>query len=351
MDAPPVQYVKTSDGYDIAYSVAGSGLPFVLWPHPFNHQRQQWAGVNLNYWLEPLASRFKLIHFDARGLGMSSRVLREGHSIESYLPDMDAVVRALALDGFIFMASYEFWRVAVRYAALHPALVRALILFNPDPPIGPEPNQPHSFESLAVQEWEDFLYLMASGYTVVRGQHSITVDQIRAAVTQNDYVKMLRAGMVDDARPWLARVRVPTLVISERPAGVADDFSMATSARQIAAAIPGAQLVPVEGMGEAFYADGSQTSLGIRLIEEFVWDLPPASEQTSGLGPEPIEGLSERELEVLRLLAQGKSNPEIANELVITRSTVQNHVSSILIKTNLNNRAQAAVYAQQHGIV
>jgi NarL family two-component system response regulator LiaR len=53
---------------------------------------------------------------------------------------------------------------------------------------------------------------------------------------------------------------------------------------------------------------------------------------------------------VLRLLAQGKSNPQIAEALFISRSTVQNHVSSILIKTNLQNRAQAAVYAQQHGI-
>ena len=61
--------------------------------------------------------------------------------------------------------------------------------------------------------------------------------------------------------------------------------------------------------------------------------------------------LSERELEVLRLLGQGKSNPEIAKELFITRNTVQNHVSSILIKTNLSNRAQAAVYAKEHGIV
>jgi DNA-binding NarL/FixJ family response regulator len=61
--------------------------------------------------------------------------------------------------------------------------------------------------------------------------------------------------------------------------------------------------------------------------------------------------LSERELEVLRLVAAGKSNPEIAKELFITRNTVQNHVSSILIKTNLSNRAQAAVYAKEHGIV
>ena len=67
--------------------------------------------------------------------------------------------------------------------------------------------------------------------------------------------------------------------------------------------------------------------------------------------PEVPDALSAREIEVLRLLAQGKSNPEIAKELFITRNTVQNHVSSILIKTNLQNRAQAAVYAQQHGLI
>jgi DNA-binding NarL/FixJ family response regulator len=61
--------------------------------------------------------------------------------------------------------------------------------------------------------------------------------------------------------------------------------------------------------------------------------------------------LSERELEVLRLLAQGKSNPEIAKELFITRNTVQNHVSSILIKTNLGNRTEAALYAKEHGLI
>lgn len=63
-----------------------------------------------------------------------------------------------------------------------------------------------------------------------------------------------------------------------------------------------------------------------------------------------MAGLSQREIEVIRLVAAGRSNPEIARELFLTRNTVQNHVSSILTKTNLTNRAQAAVYAQQHGL-
>jgi DNA-binding NarL/FixJ family response regulator len=76
----------------------------------------------------------------------------------------------------------------------------------------------------------------------------------------------------------------------------------------------------------------------------------PAQPAVSAAGGSP-DGLSSREVEVPRLLAQGKSNPEIAKELFITRNTVQNHVSNILIKTNLQNRAQAAVYATEHGLV
>ena len=56
-------------------------------------------------------------------------------------------------------------------------------------------------------------------------------------------------------------------------------------------------------------------------------------------------------LEVLRLLAQGKSNREIADELVITELTVRTHVSHILAKLSLGNRTQAALYALRVGLV
>jgi DNA-binding NarL/FixJ family response regulator len=62
-------------------------------------------------------------------------------------------------------------------------------------------------------------------------------------------------------------------------------------------------------------------------------------------------GLSEREVEVLRLVAAGKSNAQIADELVISLNTVQRHVGNILSKTDLANRTQAASYAHRAGIV
>jgi DNA-binding NarL/FixJ family response regulator len=71
--------------------------------------------------------------------------------------------------------------------------------------------------------------------------------------------------------------------------------------------------------------------------------------------PPPTEegraDLSDRELEVLRLLAEGKGNAEIAGELFISPKTVKNHIASILVKLQMENRIQAAVYAVRSGII
>jgi NarL family two-component system response regulator LiaR len=65
----------------------------------------------------------------------------------------------------------------------------------------------------------------------------------------------------------------------------------------------------------------------------------------------PFTELTEREFEVLRLVAAGQSNAEIARSLVISESTVKTHLGKILDKLHLQDRTQAAVYAWQEGIV
>jgi len=67
--------------------------------------------------------------------------------------------------------------------------------------------------------------------------------------------------------------------------------------------------------------------------------------------PESPEKLTEREIEVLRLLAVGKSNKEIASEMYISETTVKTHVSNILMKLNVPSRTQAALYAVRIGLV
>ena len=68
-------------------------------------------------------------------------------------------------------------------------------------------------------------------------------------------------------------------------------------------------------------------------------------------GGVPRPELSDRETEVLRLIANGKDNAEIAQELHISPKTVKNHISNILMKLQIENRIQAAVYAVRSGLV
>ena len=67
--------------------------------------------------------------------------------------------------------------------------------------------------------------------------------------------------------------------------------------------------------------------------------------------PKPFADLTDREMEVLKLIAQGHANQDIAERLVITVGTVKGHVSNILSKLHLADRTQAAVYAWQEGLI
>jgi DNA-binding NarL/FixJ family response regulator len=90
------------------------------------------------------------------------------------------------------------------------------------------------------------------------------------------------------------------------------------------------------------------------VIEEFLAAhslTDPAASASSLAAPDANQDrLSEREKEVLGLIAAGKSNQDIADELVISLNTVRRHVSNIFDKTGAANRAQATAYAKDHGI-
>lgn len=68
-------------------------------------------------------------------------------------------------------------------------------------------------------------------------------------------------------------------------------------------------------------------------------------------GAKPHEQLTAREKEVLLLIAKGKTNQEIADELFISLKTVKVHVSNILSKLEVEDRTNAAIYAYQNGII
>ena len=86
-----------------------------------------------------------------------------------------------------------------------------------------------------------------------------------------------------------------------------------------------------------------------RLISEFARTRPPTG--PAAAAPAALAALTPRETEVLRLVAAGLSNPEIAGRLVVTEETVKTHVSRILGKLRLRDRTQAVVAAYESGLV
>lgn len=95
-------------------------------------------------------------------------------------------------------------------------------------------------------------------------------------------------------------------------------------------------------------ADGNSLlapSVTRRIIEEFARTppRPPVRDQ--------VEKLTEREMEVLKLIARGETNAEIAGGLIVSEATVKTHVSNLLTKLGLRDRVQAVVYAYESGLV
>jgi DNA-binding NarL/FixJ family response regulator len=108
---------------------------------------------------------------------------------------------------------------------------------------------------------------------------------------------------------------------------------------------PAAELVHavrVVASGEALLAP----SVTRRLIAEFA-----ARPHTDRPRPTALNALTPREIDVLRLIARGRSNQEIASDLVVAEQTVKTHIGRILAKLNLRDRAQAVVFAYETGLV
>jgi len=113
--------------------------------------------------------------------------------------------------------------------------------------------------------------------------------------------------------------------------------------------VPAAELVSairVVAAGDAVVAP----AVTRRLLDRFAHRLPGAEEATRP-APLPLEALTERELGVLRLVARGLSNAEIAAELVVTETTVKTHVHHLLTKLGMRDRVQLVVLAYEAGLV
>jgi DNA-binding NarL/FixJ family response regulator len=91
-------------------------------------------------------------------------------------------------------------------------------------------------------------------------------------------------------------------------------------------------------------------ALSIEQAIEYALNLPLSVPQTTQKGAQPSQELTRREREVAALIARGQSNGEIADELVLSKRTVEHHIANIFSKLDFSNRTQIVRWALENGL-
>ncbi|CAN5862127.1 response regulator [soil metagenome] len=196
----------------------------------------------------------------------------------------------------------------------------------------------------AILDAEDDLEVVAeaasgSAAAAAAGAHNADVVLMDVQMPGSDGIEGTRAVL--RARPQ-ARVLVLTMfdldeyVFSALRAGASGFLLKTTPPDELAAAVRACHA------GEQLFAP----TVTRRLVETYIRQPPP----TDGV-PDRLAALTEREVDVLRAVAQGLSNAEIAAELYLGEATVKTHVTRVLAKLGLRDRVQAVVAAYECGLV
>jgi DNA-binding CsgD family transcriptional regulator/pimeloyl-ACP methyl ester carboxylesterase len=345
MDAPPVRYVTTSDGISLAYAIVGDGLPLIHLPMIFSHFSQWWGTGLRRAQFEALAERFQLLLYDGRGQGMSTRGIPSDLTLESLDAELETVAALVRVPRFLLLTVSAHGLLAIRYAVRHPERVAGLVLWNYiDTKMA---SYAPAFRALAEADWETHLASQVFMNFPDR-EPALVTRLMRASLSQSELLAITGALRSATADGLLGQLRVPVLVLASRAGERARPNEEA--GRWLAARIPKAELVLLDGSRGGWDSVDGGVPPAVLAIERFAKALPDQSASPKGTSSESA-GLSGREVEVLRLVAAGKSNQQIADELVISLNTVRRHVSNVFDKTGVVNRAEAASFAHQNHLV
>ncbi|MEA2640630.1 MAG: hypothetical protein QOF51_2024 [Chloroflexota bacterium] len=347
-----IRFCTTADGARLAYAVCGTGPPLVLLPGWVSHLELNWP--RLQPLLEPLTHHFQLIRYDKRGTGLSDRAI-DDFSLDARLADFSCLMDHLGLARFAMYASSAGGPVAMRYAALHPEQVEALVLYGTfarGDGVAGKPQTSGALAALVRAEWG----LAATALTELfipgaSGEERESFARVqRLSADAEAAAALLEATAVVDVRTMLPGIAAPTLVTHARgDRAVPFEFG-----REVAATIPMARLLAIESDWHALApADERQLWAAVLdFLQHARADAHPAGEVgANALWPMLTSGLSDREVEVLRLIARGRTNRQIASDLVISLHTVSHHVGNILAKIGATNRTEAAAYAHRLGLL
>jgi pimeloyl-ACP methyl ester carboxylesterase/DNA-binding CsgD family transcriptional regulator len=350
MDAPPIQYARTEDGVNIAYRAAGSGnLVLYVGMRVGLRLREEYEPYRA--WMSKIGRGRQLVDFDWRGFGWSQQGGGTiGHALG--LEDLETVAAAADVQQFTLFGVAGGGLVAVRYAHRHPERVSRLVLYHTSLGLVESPMMKVSNPVL-----DDPAY---HRQTVVAAFHQPREDDAQLIKLLADDLHreafLSHVTYPDDVRPEELVPDVPTLVLHARDFGGVP----LTASQEITAAMPNARLVIIPG--GSLIPHGESAEHAAEALETFLSESHEA--ESTRADAEPVDTpsatpprmpenavLTPRELDVLRLIALGRTNAEIADALVIRPSTVSRHVHHILEKTKAKNRAGAVTWAFTHRVL
>jgi DNA-binding CsgD family transcriptional regulator len=298
--------------------------------------------IGRDFWND-LPAGYRTTTFDRRGIGVSAREVVDV-GLERQVDDLQALADHLKLSSFDLWCFGDGAAAGVTFVVRHPERVNRLILYTPWAyvPRSAVAERTAAWDALIRADWglasrafAQMLYPKGP----LDAQESST-KAIRETQSPEMARRYLDYVFSYDIRDDLAKLALPVLVISREGPGKPPLIPVET-VRLVASAIPGARFVAYDRAPAACPYYEHRIYHGV--VCEFLAD----SGREMHLSPT----LTGREVEVLRLVAQGLTNAEIADELVISRNTADRHVSNILAKTGSANRAQAVLYAARHSLV
>ena len=353
---PDTGTATAADGVTIAWRSVGDGPALIHLPGvPFSNMEGEWRIPALRHSFEALAHDVRWIQYDGRGTGASQRDVTD-LSLDAFVGDLDAVVEAAGVDRVVLLGFYHSVTQAIAWAARHPERVRGLVLFGGalrgwDPMRG---SGTQALLSLIERDWDTFVESIAHAWlgwpTGEDGR--LAADWFRTATTPAMARATLRAAGDIDVTADASRVSAPALVLHRGDASV---IPFEVSA-ELARALPAGRLEVLPGSNASLFFEDADRVVA-RLVA-FVRDplAQPTGDATArGAGPAPhgqtVAGaLSPRETEVLRLLADGETNGQIAARLGISINTVERHVGNVYRKIDARGRADATAWAIRNGV-
>jgi pimeloyl-ACP methyl ester carboxylesterase/DNA-binding CsgD family transcriptional regulator len=328
------------DGKRIAYATVGEGPPLVFGAKWVSHLEEEWDDPLARSFYEELAQNHLVVRYDRVGAGLSDRRLADPPSIERETAVLEAVLGATASTRATVFACSCAAVVTASLAARSSERVDKLVFFGSYVTRDdlPEVTRRSLIDfvrvnwPLAAQMLAGLILPHASGDEIAAlSRHK------RRAADADVAAAFLELELFSDARPFLPHVTMPALVLHRR----GDRAVPISRGRELASLLPNARFIALSGDSHLPHFDDQREVQ--RALAGFL-DVVPV--ESNGDSP-----LSRREAEVLRLVAAGLSNREIASSLVLSEHTVHRHVANILRKLTQSSRAAAAAQATRAGYI